>query len=1492
MQGAIFIPILKKDGEIVSNGRTHTTKFGANTSNFKQGMNEMVKELENYNKALVDNQYRQKDCNKTITEAQKEIKQIKKDIKENGKENEEQTKRLKELNETIEAEKVKLAQLKTEQASIRGTISSLSKEIAGNNKEWTTLKATMANLAADGVEALSKKLLEIGKNVISVGEEFTSSMSEVGAISGATAEELELLEQTAREYGSTTKFSASEAAQALKYMALAGWDVQTSIAALPGVLNLAAASGMDLATASDMVTDYLSAFGMEAQQAAYMADLMTYAQSNSNTSAQQLGAAWGNCAANMNAAGQDIETTTSFLEAMANQGLKSAEAGTAMAAIMRDITDKMKDGKIAIGDTNIAVADSEGNFRDLTDIMKDVEKAVDGLGTAESSAALSATFTARSLKGVNLILNEGVDTISGYEKALRNSAGSAADAAKEMNDNLSGDIKTMQSAFEELALKIYDDGETPIRSLVQTITKFGVPAIEGIVKSMDKIAPIIIAAATAMGSYKAALAIQPLVNSLVAAFTAKTAATTAETAATEGAAVAQEGLNVAMAANPIMAVISLVLALTAAIGSYIAMSNTATGTTNDLNESTTDYLQSLKSAENSAKDRSEQTESEIQTLGTLKDRYDELRSKVSLTTAEKKELDSIAEDLAGTLGTSTSALKEKDGTYKDLTGDIDEYIKKLREEIKFEANKEGLTAAYKSYDQSAEALKNAQEELDEYIESNKEWEKQREKFEEFKAYDESAFGVKNLPEDYYAFIEYDNKLKQLQDTVGEYRFQVDQSAESIAKYENAMNPAVDVLGRWDELMQGAINGTEAFVEKTEDAEDATTSTGAAVDGLSGKIEEYAEGLLSGKSGHSADGLYNLFTETADAATEASTKLELAEDALTDANKALEENKTALKNARADVETYRKEVERLEKLKGTPDFDETAFETAKKNYVEAINNTAKLETEQTKLRQTVKTAKAAYTEAAEAAKTLDEKLADLSKTSQTVRSEMDSLASSYNQLENGQSLSLSALLSLCDKYPEYTGMLLEAAGNADKQKEAIKTLFEAKKQEYLLTLQKAKDEIQASNDATKTKIDNISKQIKAMAALASAGGVLGQAAAKTLGKLEGQVLGLTISLAEGITKAKDYQKAINKVGKITIDNYNPPNNNNNNNNSGGSSGNSGTSGNSKKATTWTTSGSGETATGATRVESQLNWLDRMSNLGKMTEKQQKAYLEKMLKNEKMTADERYQVRLKLKNLTDKLNDKDKQKADEKKKKEEQRNNDRYNKYLKTIDNKKALDQLSLKSEIASYDYMLKHFKLTEEQKTEILKRRYNAQEQLRNKNQELAKAAYEKLVNDEIDSLKKSNEAIQENADKRIKAIDDEINARKQQQDDDSRQKELDSINAQLRYAQLDSVSRMELERRKQDLLNEQAEIDWEREKEAEKARIQEEANAEVDKNTKAIENLSSVLEKFGNSLAKMYGNQTSTQIVNNNSKTANIKLVKNGMTDQQLVNKFLKVLYS
>lgn len=312
---------------------------------------------------------------------------------------------------------------------------------------------------------------------VNLGKDYTSMMSEVQAISGASGKDLEMLQETAREYGATTVFSASEAAEALKYMSLAGWDAQQSSSALGGVLDLAAASGMGLGEASDMVTDYLSAFGMEASQSAYFADMLSYAQSNSNTTALQLGEAYRNSAANLHAAGQDVETTTSLLEAMANQGYKGSEAGTALAATMRDITQNMEDGAIKIGETSIAVQNEKGNFRDLTDILTDVEAATAGMGDAEKAAALGSTFTADSIKALNMILTEGMGTVSGYEEALRKSAGTSEKMAGVMTDNLSGDIANMESAMEEMKLQTFESMEEPLRDLTQYTTDTVIPSL-------------------------------------------------------------------------------------------------------------------------------------------------------------------------------------------------------------------------------------------------------------------------------------------------------------------------------------------------------------------------------------------------------------------------------------------------------------------------------------------------------------------------------------------------------------------------------------------------------------------------------------------------------------------------------------------------------------------------------------------------------------------------------------------------------------------------------------------------------------------------------------------------------------------------------------------------------------------------------------------------------------------------------------------------------
>lgn len=365
---------------------------------------------------------------------------------------------------------------------------------------FTVMKGALASLVADGIRKAISAVQDFIAESIEVGKQFDKSMSNVAALSGATGDELKLLRDTAKEFGSTTQFSASQSADALGYMALAGWDANQSVDALGGVLNLAASSGMELAHASDMVTDYMSAFGMEADQSAYFADLLAYAQANANTTAQGLGDAFKNTAANMNAAGQDIETVTSLLSMMANQGLKGSEAGTALTAIMRDMTAKMEDGAIAIGNTTVKVMDAEGNYRDLTDILMDVEAATNGMGDAQKATALASTFTSDSIKGLNLILNAGVSNAADFEKELRNSSGAAEEMAKVMNDNLSGDLVALGSQFEGVQIAMYEKFEPALRKGVTILSKM-LDGLSWVIDHSEQLTTAIEVTAAAVGTF-------------------------------------------------------------------------------------------------------------------------------------------------------------------------------------------------------------------------------------------------------------------------------------------------------------------------------------------------------------------------------------------------------------------------------------------------------------------------------------------------------------------------------------------------------------------------------------------------------------------------------------------------------------------------------------------------------------------------------------------------------------------------------------------------------------------------------------------------------------------------------------------------------------------------------------------------------------------------------------------------------------------------------
>lgn len=406
-----------------------------------------------------------------------------------------------DISQFVQALKEAQTQAQTSSQNINGA----------TNSSQQNFNSAVSNVAASGAiltAGVTVPVVTMGKSVIETSKSFDQSMANVKAISGATADEYDILSAKAREMGEQTRFSASDAADAFSYMALAGWDVENMVSGIKPILDLAAASQMDLAQASDIVTDYLTAFGLQADgaseaaarygiqtnNAAQMADEMAYAQANSNTTTVLLGDAFGNCAAQMNASGQTMETTTAILMAMANQGMKGSEAGTALTAAMRDINQQMLtandtmdtaalaasglnsvtgdladvQGKcaIAIGDTLIPIEDANGNYRDLTDILVDVSKATDGMTETQRQTALMSTFTSRSIKAVNMVLTEGANSVAGYAEDLAQCNGTTSEMADIMNNTAEGSMAVLKSSWEELQLTL---GETILPMFVDVV---------------------------------------------------------------------------------------------------------------------------------------------------------------------------------------------------------------------------------------------------------------------------------------------------------------------------------------------------------------------------------------------------------------------------------------------------------------------------------------------------------------------------------------------------------------------------------------------------------------------------------------------------------------------------------------------------------------------------------------------------------------------------------------------------------------------------------------------------------------------------------------------------------------------------------------------------------------------------------------------------------------------------------------------------------------
>lgn len=446
-----------------------------------------------------------KGVNGTIRTTQNSLRDVNKLLKLDPKNTTLLSQKQKLLKESIGATKEKLEGLKEAQKQAkeqldRGELGqdkydALQREIAETENELKRLEKEAASCeskltkmaevggkmqqAGDAITGAGKKLMPVSGAVAGLGAisvktaaDFDAAMSKVAAVSGATGEDFDKLRAKAREMGSKTKFSASEAAEAMNYMAMAGWKTEDMLRGVEGIMNLAAASGEDLATTSDIVTDALTAFGLSAQDSGHFADVLAAASSNANTNVSMMGESFKYAAPVAGSLGISAEDTSVALGLMANAGIKASQSGTSLRTGLTNLAKPTKQMQSFMDKYNIALAKNDDGSINLRQTMIDLREKMGGLSESEQAAAASAIFGKNSMAGWLAIINASDKDFDKLTGAIDNCDGTALEMAETMQDNLMGQLTILKSQLQELAISFGDALMPMIRKVVSHIQAF------------------------------------------------------------------------------------------------------------------------------------------------------------------------------------------------------------------------------------------------------------------------------------------------------------------------------------------------------------------------------------------------------------------------------------------------------------------------------------------------------------------------------------------------------------------------------------------------------------------------------------------------------------------------------------------------------------------------------------------------------------------------------------------------------------------------------------------------------------------------------------------------------------------------------------------------------------------------------------------------------------------------------------------------------------
>lgn len=461
---------------------TVTIETKLDNSGVEKGLNDLKKEVESSSKSTAQ------EIDKASDQAQKSVEEVAKSAEKTGKQVEKSAKDSASKAGQAAKQGADTAAKGTESASTKmqqshKKVKDTAKESAdGAKKSWeesnqstvaSTESATskMAGLMKKSAAVIGVASVAAAKKTIDVGKSFEAGMSEVQAISGASGKDLEKLSAKAKQMGATTKFSATESATALKYMAMAGWKTNQMVSGLSGVMNLAAASGEDLGTVSDIVTDSMTAFGLKAKDSGHFADVLAKASSSSNTNVAMMGETFKYVAPLAGSMKYSIEDTATAIGLMANAGIKGSQAGTELRSILTRLVKPPTDAAAALSALGISTTKADGSMKPMRQTMAELREKFSGLTDSQKSQYAAAIAGQEAMSGLLAIVNASDSDFNKLQKAIDNSSGAAKKQADIMNNNLQGALYDLGSAAEAVGIGIYEDIKTPLTKAVGVGTK-------------------------------------------------------------------------------------------------------------------------------------------------------------------------------------------------------------------------------------------------------------------------------------------------------------------------------------------------------------------------------------------------------------------------------------------------------------------------------------------------------------------------------------------------------------------------------------------------------------------------------------------------------------------------------------------------------------------------------------------------------------------------------------------------------------------------------------------------------------------------------------------------------------------------------------------------------------------------------------------------------------------------------------------------------------